>query len=134
VWVVKKTIDVAAAAIIRDGAYLITQRMDKAVFPGLWEFPGGKVEDGEEPAVALSRELSYRLGVEARIGEKISERPQEYDNYIVTLHLFSCELGDAGPQAEQVAALAWVTSDELGSYEFVPADQESMDRLLEEGH
>ena len=128
--VVNKRIDVAAAAIVRDGRYLITQRMNKAVFPGLWEFPGGKVEDGEDPAAALGRELSYRLGVQAEVGEKISERARDYDNYTVTLHLFNCDIGTETPQAVQVADLAWVSSDELGDYEFVPADQDSMDRLL----
>ena len=131
---VKKTIDVAAAAIVRDGAYLITQRMQKAVFPGLWEFPGGKVEAGEDPGEALARELAYRLGVEATIGEKISERAREYEGYIVNLHLYSCDLGGVEPEAKEVAGLAWVNSSEMSKYEFVPADQESMDRLLfEEG-
>ena len=129
-WVVKKSIDVAAAAITRDGCYLITQRMAKAVFPGLWEFPGGKAEQDEDPEVALRRELKYRLGIDATVGEKISERVREYDHYAVTLHLYSCDIGEQEPAAVEVAQLAWVSSDDMGGYDFVPADQESMDRLL----
>ena len=126
----KKSIDVAAAAIVRDGCYLITQRMAKAVFPGLWEFPGGKVETGEDPAVALERELHYRLGVDAVVGEKISERVREYDGYSVTLHLYGCDIGGQEPTSENVAQVAWVASDAMADFEFVPADQDSMDRLL----
>ncbi len=126
----KKSIDVAAAAIVRNGRYLITQRMAKAVFPGLWEFPGGKVEVGEQPGVALKRELQYRLGVDAVVGEKISERVREYDGYSVTLHLYSCDIGDQEPANENVAQVAWAASDAMADFEFVPADQDSMDRLL----
>ena len=128
-----KVIRVVSAAIVRDGRYLITQRMPKAVFPGLWEFPGGRIESGESDEAALVRELHYRLGVEAVVGDEISKTRQDYGHYTVELHLYACEVGDQALQPLKVADLAWVAPENLEKYEFVPADEESMDALLSEG-
>ena len=64
----KPHVRVVAAELERDGRYLITQRREHAVLPLLWEFPGGKVEDGEDDSAALRRELRERLGVGAEVG------------------------------------------------------------------
>ena len=125
-----KTITVVSAVIQRGGKYLITQRMEKAILPLLWEFPGGKVEEGEEPEAALVRELQYRLGLRVSVGDKISETVQDYGDYAVKLHLFSCDIGSQDPIARTVRDLRWVKSTEFSSYEFPPADKESMDQLL----
>ena len=125
-----KTITVVSAVIQREGKYLITQRMEKAILPLLWEFPGGKVEEGEQPEAALVRELKYRLDVEVAVGEKISETVQDYGDYSDQLHLFACDIGSQQPVALTVKDLCWVESTEFSSYEFPPADKESMDQLL----
>jgi hypothetical protein len=70
------------------------------------------------------------LGVEAEVREQISEVEREYHDYIVHLHLYRCEIGDATPKPLTVGALAWVPSSKLGTYEFTPADEESMTHLL----
>ncbi len=126
----KRRITVVSAAIVRDGRYLITQRLDKAVLPGLWEFPGGKVEEGESDEVALRRELEHRLGVCAGVGERLAVNEQEYPNYVVELHLYRCDLGDAEPSAVNVKQMRWVTSSDFDNYEFTPADERSMNALL----
>jgi 8-oxo-dGTP diphosphatase len=126
----KRRITVVSAAIVRDGRYLITQRLDKAVLPGLWEFPGGKVEEGESDEVALQRELQHRLGVTAGVGERLAVNEQEYPNYIVELHLYRCDLADAEPQPVNVKDMRWVTSSDFDGYDFTPADEQSMDALL----
>lgn len=126
----KPRIRVVSAAIMRDGRYLITQRLEKAVLPLLWEFPGGKVEPGESDEEALRRELKERLGIEAKVGEKLAATEREYKSYTVELSLFRCEIGAAEPQPHNVRALRWVTSREFEKYEFTPADQGSMDALL----
>ena len=126
----KRQITVVSAAIQRDGRYLITQRHDKAVLPGLWEFPGGKVEEGESDEAALKRELKWRLGIEAAVGERIATNPQEYANYTVELHLYRCKLGPVEPKALNVKDLTWAKSSEFDTYEFTPADEQSMDALL----
>ena len=126
----QRRIQVVSAAIARGERYLITQRTDWAVLPLLWEFPGGRVEEGESHTAALQRELRFRVGVDARIGEKLSSTEREYDDYVVELHLYSCEIGDVEPEAKGVKDLRWVTSKEFEDYEFTPADQASMDALL----
>ena len=126
----KRTIHVVSAAIERDGSYLITQRLEKAVFPLLWEVPGGKIEAGENKEQALARELEYRLGVEANVLGLLNETTHSYPNYDIVLYLMACEIGDQTPKPLTVKDLKWVESSEMGSYEFVPADAESMDQLL----
>lgn len=126
----KPIIRVVSAAIVRDGRYLITQRNDTAVLPGLWEFPGGRVEDGETDDVALMRELRYRLGITAEISELLSSTEREYDDYVVHLQLYRCELGEHEPKPLMVRDMRWVTSLEFDNYPFTPADQRAMDVLL----
>jgi len=126
----KRTIRVVSAAIVEGQHYLITQRTAAAVLPMLWEFPGGRVEDGETDQDALARELRYRLGIEAEVCELISSTEREYDEYVVHLQLYRCELGPIQPKPLMVRDLRWVTSDEFEEYKFTPADQTAMDALL----
>ena len=126
----KKHIRVVSAAIIRDGRYLITQRMPKAVLPDLWEFPGGKVEPGEDDADALARELRYRVGSDIAVKELISRVERRYDDYVVDLSLYRCELLGPEPRPESVQQLAWVASEDFARYAFTPADERSMAALL----
>lgn len=127
-----RIVRVVAAVIERDGKYLITQRRDEAVLPGLWEFPGGKVEEGETDEGALHREVLGRIGVDVEVREKLAEREHNYDKYDVHLTLYACKLeADKTPQPLRVKDLRWVASSEFSSYKFPPADQATMDRLLE---
>ena len=126
----KPEIRVVSAAIERDGRYLITQRREQAVLPLLWEFPGGKVEPGENDETALRRELSERIGARVVVKEHLSKTSQEYEKYVVELHLYRCDLGALEPRPVNVRDLRWVTSGEFGEYDFTPADEESMDALL----
>jgi 8-oxo-dGTP diphosphatase len=122
---------VVAAVIARGDRYLITQRRPQAVLPGLWEFPGGKVEEGETDAQALKREVSERVGVEVEAGACIGRRTHDYDGYSVDLALYQAKiLGDVEPKAVRVADCRWVTSGEFEKYRFPAADQATMDLLL----
>ena len=127
----KKLIKVVAAVIERDGRYLITQRKPTAVLPLLWEFPGGRVEDGESETSALVREVVGRIGSEVSVFEKLGDHFHEYDAYDVLMSMFACSLPKgAEPRAVGVNEVRWVTSEELEDYEFPPADQSSMSKLL----
>jgi 8-oxo-dGTP diphosphatase len=121
---------VVSAAISRDGCYLITQRNERAVLPLLWEFPGGRVEENETDEAALARELKWRLGVDAEVGELLSTTEKEYPGYVVELHLYRCALGADEPSAVNVRDMRWVTSAQFDEFEFTPADEKSMDALL----
>jgi len=128
-----RTVRVVAAVIEREGRYLITQRRPSAVLPLLWEFPGGRVEDLETDATALRREVRHRLGVEIEVGQLISFVSHPYERYIVDLYLYECRIqaGDLQPLA--VNAFKWVTSSEFDQYPFTPADEASMNKLLDMG-
>jgi 8-oxo-dGTP diphosphatase len=126
-----RTIRVVAAILERDGHYLITQRRSSAVLPLMWEFPGGRVEDGEMDAHALKREVRHRLGGEIEVGKLISFVSHPYEHYVVDLFLYECTLNnDDELQAKNVNAYRWVTSADFDQYPFTPADEASMNKLL----
>ena len=126
----QRTIRVVAAILERDGHYLITQRRGSAVLPLMWEFPGGRVEDGEMDAHALKREVRHRLGGEIEVGKLISFVSHPYENYVVDLFLYECTLIGDAIEAKNVNAYKWVTSAEFDQYPFTPADEASMNKLL----
>ncbi len=126
----QRTIRVVAAILERDGHYLITQRRGTAVLPLMWEFPGGRVEDGEMDAHALKREVRHRLGGEIEVGKLISFVSHPYEHYVVDLFLYECTLVGTEIEAKNVNAYRWVTSAEFDQYPFTPADEASMNKLL----
>jgi 8-oxo-dGTP diphosphatase len=126
----ERTIRVVAAILERDGHYLITQRRGSAVLPLMWEFPGGRVEDGEMDAHALKREVRHRLGGEIEVGKLISFVSHPYEHYVVDLFLYECTLASDALEAKNVNAFRWVTSAEFDQYPFTPADEASMNKLL----
>ena len=128
----RRTIRVVAAVIARGGRYLITQRRPTAVLPLLWEFPGGRVEEGEGDEEALQREIRERLDIDVDVGQMISFISHPYEKYTVDLYLYECELKSETLTAKGVNAFRWVPSSEFEKYPFTPADQASMDRLLGE--
>src|SRR3569623_802687 len=106
----KEVIRVVAAVIDHDGRYLITQRNSNAV---------------------LAREVRGRIGVDVVVGMKIGEHTHEYTNYQVQLTMYSCKLpAEARPYPATVADLRWVTSREVLDYDFPPADEKTMSKLL----
>ncbi len=127
---VRRTIRVVAAVLERDGRYLITQRRATAVLPLMWEFPGGRVEEGETDAHALKREVLHRLGATIDVGKLISFVSHPYDGYVVDLFLYECSLTGGQPEAKNVHRFEWATSAEFDSFPFTPADEASMNKLL----
>lgn len=128
----RKTIRVVAAVMERDGRYLITQRRPAAVLPLLWEFPGGRSEEGESDAEALRREVVERLGAQIDVGQLISFVSHPYESYTVDLYLYECRLLSEALEARAVHDYRWVTSAEFDQYPFTPADEASMTQLLGE--
>jgi len=127
----KEVIRVVAAVIEHEGRYLITQRNANAVLPLLWEFPGGRVEPNESETSCLLREVKMRIGVEVVVGAKLGEHLHDYTGYQVHLTMYSCKLKDESrPYPAAVADLRWVTSREFLDYDFPPADEKTMSKLL----
>jgi 8-oxo-dGTP diphosphatase len=123
-------IRVVAAVIQKNERYLITQRRPNAVLPLMWEFPGGRVEEGEQDADALRREVLERLGADIDVGQLISFVSHPYEHYTVDLHLYECKLKSENLHAKAVNDFKWVTSSEFDQYTFTPADEASMTKLL----
>ncbi len=116
------TVDVVAAIIRDNQKILITQRFDNVHLPGLWEFPGGKVEPDESLTAALEREIREELGVTILVGDEFFSVVHDYTPKSVRLHFFNCAIIDGEPHPLEVADMRWVRPEELGQFEFPPAD------------
>jgi len=120
------TVIVAAAILIEDGQVLLTQRKAGGHLAGAWEFPGGKVELGEDPKEALARELQEEVGLVVRVGEIVDVTFHRYDdaNKAVLLLFYEVErtVDSPPPQVIDVAALKWASAGELQPSDFPPAD------------
>jgi mutator protein MutT len=123
-------IDVAAALIQDDrGRYLITQRRRGSHLEGLWEFPGGKRDAGEDLEACLARELREELGACFTVGEKVDTIRWDYPDCSVVLHFYRCRLASGVIEPRESQAMAWVAPPELPRYDFPPADRELIVRL-----
>ncbi len=114
---------VTAAVIERDGAYLVTRRPSGVHLAGMWEFPGGKCDDGETLQACLSREIREELGCEIEVGREVFATAHAYPERLVELHFFACTMrGQATPVLGQ--EVRWVPRAALSTLEFPPADDE----------
>jgi len=120
-----KTILVSAVALIDpDGRVLLAQRPAGKSMAGLWEFPGGKVEDGETPEAALVRELHEELGIETWNSclAPLTFASHTYDDFHLLMPLFACRKWEGTPRALEGQALKWVKPKDLRDYPMPPAD------------
>jgi 8-oxo-dGTP diphosphatase len=117
-----KHIDVVGAVIIREGEILCAQRGPDSSLPGMWEFPGGKIEAGESARDALQREIVEELRCRVRVGEKVTETSHEYEFGVVALTTFYCELIEGSPMLSEHAAVTWLLPADLGTLDWAPAD------------
>jgi 8-oxo-dGTP diphosphatase len=114
---------VVAALIVRDGKVLICQRTRHQTMPLKWEFPGGKIEDGEQPRDALRRELDEELGIEAHIGEEAARIRHEYPNGgTIELRFFAVHEYKGEIENRIFRDLRWVHRAELPAFDFLEAD------------
>ncbi|HKK26640.1 MAG TPA: 8-oxo-dGTP diphosphatase MutT [Gemmatimonadota bacterium] len=121
--------DVATAVVWREGRVLITRRPPEGLLGGLWEFPGGKVEEGETPRQAARRELWEELGIEIETGEALGRVEHAYSHFRITLHAFHARLVSGEPQPREADALAWAAPEALGDYAFPAANLRLIERL-----
>lgn len=120
-----KLLLVAAVALIdKDGRVLLAQRPEGKPMAGLWEFPGGKVEDGETPEGALVRELHEELGIETWSSclAPLTFASHSYKDFHLIMPLFACRKWEGIPAAQEGQSLAWVRPARLRDYPMPPAD------------
>ena len=116
---------VAAAALIdTEGRVLLAQRPPGKSLAGLWEFPGGKVEEGESPEVALIRELREELGIDTWQSclAPLTFASHAYENFHLLMPLFACRRWQGIPQPREGQVLAWVRPAAMRDYPMPPAD------------
>ena len=117
---------VAAVALVdADRRVLIAQRPEGKSLAGLWEFPGGKIEAGETPEVALIRELEEELGISTKTAclAPLSFASHSYDDFHLLMPLYVCRKWQGTPQAREHTALKWVRAQSLRDYPMPPADE-----------
>ena len=88
----------------------------------MWEFPGGKVENGESPRVALAREILEELNCQVSVGDEVTSTTHEYEFAVVSLTTYFCELTEGEPELSEHKSMAWLLPGEFHSVEWAPAD------------
>jgi 8-oxo-dGTP diphosphatase len=123
---------VVAALIFRDGMVLICQRTRHQTMPLKWEFPGGKIEAGEQPREALRRELEEELGIDAGIGEEVLRMRHDYPNgATVELRFFAVREYQGQVENKIFREIRWVERSDLPAYDFLEADRRLVQDLAQ---
>ncbi|WP_370231749.1 (deoxy)nucleoside triphosphate pyrophosphohydrolase [Cognatishimia sp.] len=120
-----KSVLVSAVCLIdRDGRVLLAQRPEGKSMAGLWEFPGGKVEEGETPEVALIRELDEELGINTWESclAPLTFASHTYEKFHLLMPLFACRKWEGTPVAREGQVLKWVYPKDFRDYPMPPAD------------
>jgi 8-oxo-dGTP diphosphatase len=116
---------VAAALIDADGRVLLARRPAHKELGGLWEFPGGKVHEGETPEAALIRELKEELGIDVPVKclAPLTFASHGYERFHLLMPLYACRNWEGEPEPLEGQTLAWVRKDKLREYPMPPADE-----------
>ncbi|MEL6703425.1 MAG: A/G-specific adenine glycosylase [Bacteroidota bacterium] len=122
--------DIAVGVVYDDeGRVLIQKRPEDAMLGGLWEFPGGKHEDGETLADTCARELREELGIEVAVTEPVARIDHAYSHFKITLHAFRCRLIRGTPEGREGQPLQWVAVSSLDDYAFPRANRRLIETL-----
>jgi len=113
---------VACAIIEIKGKVLCTQRSVSMSLPLKWEFPGGKIDDGESPEECLRRELREELGIESSVGQARPVTTHRYPAFSVTLYPFICEIVSGKITLHEHRAMAWLPIEKLHTLDWAEAD------------
>lgn len=123
-----KKIEVAAGIICKNNKILATQR-GYGEFKGGWEFPGGKLEPGENAIDALKRELQEELDMEVIVDKLLDTVEYDYSQFHITMHCYLCQLAKEKFVLKEHEAARWLERRQLDEVDWLPADEEIIDKL-----
>ncbi len=131
--VLMKTVRVVAAVIkarnIKGNPVIFATQRGYGDFKGGWEFPGGKIEEGETPREALKREIMEELDTEISVGELIDTIEYDYPTFHLSMDCFWCEIVNGAPVLKEHEAAKWLEKGELDSVEWLPADTTIIEKI-----
>lgn len=119
---IRKVFPVTAALITESGRVFVAKRNPAARMPGLWEFPGGKIEKDETPEQCLRRELLEEFEIDVEVGSYVGTNVHTYDFGVVELMAFKAKIVGGDMRLNDHSEVAWVDAEEIGGYDFAPAD------------
>ncbi|RST80926.1 8-oxo-dGTP diphosphatase MutT [Blautia sp. SG-772] len=125
-----KTIKVVAAIIIDNGKVFATQR-GYGEFKDGWEFPGGKIEEGETAREAIVREIREELDTEIQVEELLDTVEYDYPKFHLSMDCFICKVKSGDLVLKEHEAAKWLTKETLGSVEWLPADEGLIEKIRE---
>lgn len=125
-----KQIEVVAAIIEREKQIFATQR-GYGLWKDWWEFPGGKMEKGEDPEEALLREIREELATEIQVGERLCTVDYDYPEFHLTMYCYLCSVVNGNITLLEHEDARWLSQKDLYSVEWLPADKEVLDKLNE---
>lgn len=117
-----KHVEVAAAVIMKDGKVFAAQRKDVGEMARRWEFPGGKLEEGETPQQALAREIQEELDSVITVGAHVMTVNHQYQTFSITMHAYLCTLISGHLELEEHLAARWLDKTNLYSVDWADAD------------
>ena len=123
-----KTVRVVAA-VIRDGDRIFATARGYGEFIGQWEFPGGKIEEGETPQEAVVREIREELDTQIKVGELIDTVEYDYPNFHLSMDCFWCEVLAGELVLKEAEAAKWLIKEELDSVQWLPADVTLIEKI-----
>ena len=123
---------IAAGIIWRGDEILIARRPEEGLLGGLWEFPGGKLENGETLQQAVTREISEELDIRVSVQELLMVIKHQYTHFKITLHAFHCQYLSGDPKAIGCTEWRWVKREDLDAFAFPTANRKILDQLLQE--
>ena len=123
-----KKIEVVAAVIKKENMILATQR-GYGEFKGKWEFPGGKIEKGEENREALKREIKEELDVEIEVGDFVTTVEYDYPEFHLTMHTYISKIVDGEIDLKEHMDMKWLSLDEIEKVDWLEADIDIVEKL-----
>lgn len=126
----ERMVRVVAGVVVRQGLVLVAQRAAAKRMGGLWEFPGGKVEGGEDDATALIRELAEELAIVVEVGECLGENIETEERGPFCLVAYKATIRSGEPVLSEHQQMLWLPPERLGELEWAPADIPFVEQLI----